>query len=163
MCGGTNDCDDHNNDTGSHNDGTGSRGRGDPSAAASSHRNSDGNTWTGIRLDERLLAMDRNNLRVGGGNLGSSPTTSRSLGGRPLDASCGWLGMDSRPLAVAQEDSNCYQPRIFAKISGATIVASDSMTYFGVSMLSFPHVIFSLGTAPEYDPKLVVESLIWQK
>jgi hypothetical protein len=48
-------------------------------------------------------------------------------------------------------------------MSGATIVASDSMMYFGVSTLSLPQVIFSLGTAPEYDPKLVVESLIWQK
>ena len=56
-----------------------------------------------------------------------------------------------------------YQPRTFAKISGATIVASDSIINFGVSTLSFPQVIFSLGTAPEYDPRLVVESLIWQK
>jgi len=43
------------------------------------------------------------------------------------------------------------------------MVASDSIMYFGVSTLSLPQVIFSLGTAPEYDPKLVVESLIWQK
>src|SRR5690349_21271554 len=56
-----------------------------------------------------------------------------------------------------------HQPRTFAKSSGATIVASDSMMNFGVSTLSLPHVIFSLGTAPEYEPKLVVESLIWQK
>src|SRR5207249_5865760 len=56
-----------------------------------------------------------------------------------------------------------YQPSTFANTSGATMVASDSMMYFGVSTLNLPHVIFSLGTAPEYDPKLVVESLIWQK
>src|SRR5262249_5707808 len=56
-----------------------------------------------------------------------------------------------------------HQPRILAKISGATIVASDSIMNRGVSTLNFPHVIFSLGTAPEYEPKLVVESLIWQK
>jgi len=37
-------------------------------------------------------------------------------------------------------------------ISGATIDASDSMMWLGVSTPSFPHVIFSLGTAPEYDP-----------
>ena len=37
-------------------------------------------------------------------------------------------------------------------MSGTTIVASDSMTNFGVSTPSLPHVIFSLGTAPEYDP-----------
>lgn len=43
------------------------------------------------------------------------------------------------------------------------MVASDSIMYFGVSTLNLPQVIFSLGTAPEYDPKLVVESLIWQK
>jgi hypothetical protein len=56
-----------------------------------------------------------------------------------------------------------YQPRTLAKINGATIVASDSMMNFGASTFSLPQVIFSLGTAPEYDPKLVVESLIWQK
>ena len=40
-------------------------------------------------------------------------------------------------------------PRTYAKMSGATIVASDSMMNFGVSTPSFPHVIFSFGTAPE--------------
>jgi hypothetical protein len=64
---------------------------------------------------------------------------------------------------VKPSGQKIYQPSTLAKISGATIVASDSMIYFGVSTLSLPHVIFSLGTAPEYDPKLVVESLIWQK
>ena len=56
-----------------------------------------------------------------------------------------------------------HQPKTFAKTNGATIVASDSITNRGVSTFSFPHVIFSFGTAPEYEPKLVVESLIWQK
>jgi fermentation-respiration switch protein FrsA (DUF1100 family) len=42
-----------------------------------------------------------------------------------------------------------YQPKTQAKISGATIVASDSTTNFGVSIPSLPHVIFSFGTAPE--------------
>ncbi len=37
-------------------------------------------------------------------------------------------------------------------MSGATMVASLSMTYFGVPTPSLPQVIFSLGTAPEYDP-----------
>jgi phosphate uptake regulator len=41
------------------------------------------------------------------------------------------------------------QPRIMANISGATMVASDSMTNFGVSADSLPQVIFSFGTAPE--------------
>lgn len=45
-----------------------------------------------------------------------------------------------------------YTPKISANISGATIVASDSIMYLGVSTDSFPHVIFSFGTAPEYDP-----------
>ncbi len=42
-----------------------------------------------------------------------------------------------------------YQPRISANISGATMVASDSMMNFGVSADSLPQVIFSFGTAPE--------------
>ena len=42
-----------------------------------------------------------------------------------------------------------YQPRTVAKISGATMDASDSMTNFGVLTPSFPQVIFSFGTAPE--------------
>ena len=45
-----------------------------------------------------------------------------------------------------------YQPRTYPKISGATIVASDSTMKLGVSTASFSQVIFSLGTAPEYDP-----------
>ncbi len=31
------------------------------------------------------------------------------------------------------------------------MVASDSITNFGVSIPSLPHVIFSLGMAPEYE------------
>ena len=116
--------------------------------------------------------MDRNHLRLGPGDLGNPPKTSRSLGRRPLGASAWRLDICSRPLAIANSQkvsSNSksirapHQPRIFANINGATIVASDSITKRGVSTLSFPQVIFSLGTAPEYDPKLVVESLIWQK
>ena len=56
-----------------------------------------------------------------------------------------------------------YWPSTQAKTSGATIVASLSMMNLGVSMPSLPHVIFSFGTAPEYEPYDVVESLIWQK
>ena len=37
-------------------------------------------------------------------------------------------------------------------MSGATMVASDSIINFGVSKPSFPQVIFSLGTAPLYEP-----------
>ena len=43
------------------------------------------------------------------------------------------------------------------------MVASLSIINLGVSGASFPQVIFSLGTAPEYDPYDVVESEIWQK
>jgi len=67
-------------------------------------------------------------------------------------------------LAAAYSDrfraDSDYQPKTLAKINGATIVASDSTMNFGVLIFSLPQVIFSLGTAPEYDPKLVVESLI---
>jgi hypothetical protein len=45
-----------------------------------------------------------------------------------------------------------YQPSTSAKISGATMVASLSIMCFGVPTASLPHVIFSFGTAPEYEP-----------
>jgi membrane dipeptidase len=62
-----------------------------------------------------------------------------------------WSGNLLRVMAQVEKVAKelRYQPRTFAKISGATIVASDSMMYLGVSIPSFPHVIFSLGTAPE--------------
>ena len=41
--------------------------------------------------------------------------------------------------------------------------ASDSTMNLGVEVCSLPHVIFSFGTAPEYEPYEVVESEIWQK
>ncbi len=55
-------------------------------------------------------------------------------------------------VAPATRDLGCgwsYCPMISANISGATMVASDSIMYLGVSMPSLPQVIFSLGTAPE--------------
>ncbi len=54
-------------------------------------------------------------------------------------------GLTGTPVRLA----GGYQPRTQAKISGATMVASDSMMNRGVSTLNFPQVIFSLGTAPE--------------
>ena len=45
-----------------------------------------------------------------------------------------------------------YQSKTIAKINGATIDASDSMMNFGVVASSLPQVIFSFGTAPEYEP-----------
>ena len=44
---------------------------------------------------------------------------------------------------------------------GATIVASDSIICMGVPGANLPHVIFSLGGAPEYPPYEVVDSEIW--
>lgn len=41
---------------------------------------------------------------------------------------------------------------MYLKINGAQIVASDSTMNFGVVMSNLPQVIFSFGTAPEYDP-----------
>ena len=57
----------------------------------------------------------------------------------------------AREERAPRNDRNrsAYFPNSQAKISGATIVASDSMMNFGVSTPSFPHVIFSFGTAPE--------------
>jgi hypothetical protein len=61
---------------------------------------------------------------------------------------------DSTALAPHRADTTHdssfrYQPSTVANMSGATIDASDSITYFGVSILSFSHVIFSFGMAPE--------------
>ena len=67
---------------------------------------------------------------------------------------------DQRDLEEQDEEGNqeegpggpplgLYHPRMRANISGATIVASDSMMNLGVSMPSLPQVIFSFGTAPE--------------
>ena len=42
-----------------------------------------------------------------------------------------------------------YHPSIYANISGATMVASDSIINLGVSGDNLPQVIFSFGTAPE--------------
>ena len=51
-------------------------------------------------MDERLLAVDRNHLRLGLGNLGGPPKASRGVGGRPLGAQLWRLDLYSRPLAI---------------------------------------------------------------
>jgi hypothetical protein len=164
---GTDHCHDDNHHAGGDHDGSGARSCSHSSTAGGSSGNSDGGTRTGICLDNRLLAMDRHHIRLGARHVGSPPATRRSLGRRSLDTSLQRLGVDPGPLAIAAADAIVrdlgYQPKTFAKTNGATIVASDSITNRGVSTLNFPQVIFSLGTAPEYEPKLVVESLIWQK
>ena len=54
-----------------------------------------------------------------------------------------------QPVASPYNEIPFYQPRIYAKTRGATIVASLSITYLGVLISSLPQVIFSFGTAPE--------------
>jgi len=51
--------------------------------------------------------------------------------------------------ATTESNHKSYHFSKYAKISGATMEASDSMMYFGVSLPSLPQVIFSFGTAPE--------------
>jgi hypothetical protein len=41
-----------------------------------------------------------------------------------------------------------YDAKIYEKIKGATIVASDSIINFGLLIDIFPQVIFSFGVAP---------------
>jgi hypothetical protein len=52
-------------------------------------------------------------------------------------------------LEVRGGERERYQPKTDAKMSGATMVASDSIRNIGVSSSSLPHVIFSVGNAPE--------------
>ena len=47
---------------------------------------------------------------------------------------------------------SCLHSSSALSSSGATIVASDSMTNIGVFSVSLSQVIFSLGVAPEYEP-----------
>lgn len=72
--------------------------------------------------------------------------------GRPTEPQAQACGLERgrtlRPPRLAP-GVPCYHPSRYAKISGATIDASDSTMNRGVSLPSFSHVIFSLGTAPE--------------
>lgn len=95
---------DHNHYAGGDYSEPGARSYSPPPAAAGSCRNSDSSTRAGLCLDNRLLAMDWHDLRVGAGHMGSSPAAGRSLGRRPLGASVQWLGMGLRPLAIAAAD-----------------------------------------------------------
>jgi len=57
--------------------------------------------------------------------------------------------LESRILACATAPRMIgYCPSTYAKISGATMVASLSTMNFGVSIANLPQVIFSLGVAP---------------
>ena len=85
-----------------------------------------------------------------------SSTRSRTIGPRPSSASTSRSRSERAPqaaaiilLAVAGSRLHSSSAR---STSGTTIVASDSMTYIGVSSVSLSQVIFSSGVAPEYDP-----------
>ena len=71
-----------------------------------------------------------------------------SMRGSTSQSSCSLLLVKVIAKAIGSYSAS-YQPKIYAKISGATIDASDSMMNFGVSSPNLPQVIFSLGTAPE--------------
>ena len=70
-------------------------------------------------------------------------------------ASAASLAGTEKPVAERQRrafyvvQAEAYCPSTMANTSGATMVASLSMMYFGVFSPSLPQVIFSLGTAPE--------------
>src|SRR5262245_4936942 len=67
---------------------------------------------------------------------------------KPVCQTCSYPATAS-DLPAARDTPPSYWPRTQAKMRGATMVASDSMMNFGVAAESLPHVIFSLGTAPE--------------
>src|SRR5574338_328873 len=54
-----------------------------------------------------------------------------------------------RILSAIPVGSSPYQPRTYAKINGATIVASDSMMNFGVSTPNFPRAGPALFEGPD--------------
>ena len=92
---------------------------------------------------------------AGAGASAPAPTPRRTAraqesghGGR---ARAGRWGRAARPGGRRQAPRSDVSITYW-KTSGATIVASDSTTNRGVSGPSLPQVIFSFGTAPEYDP-----------
>jgi hypothetical protein len=77
----------------------------------------------------------------------TSPATMPSRAESPATSSiCFMLGGGAR---LGSSVTYGHQSRMYEKISGATIVASDSIMKRGVVPSSLPHVIFSFGTAPE--------------
>ena len=121
-----------------------SRSSSDQAATISSSRNADRGARTRIRLDNRLLAMDRSRLRLGTWNVDRPPKASRSLGGRPLGASSRRLGLDCWPLAVTaitiqnrsigfaismQRFGRCCLQRVESKISVEAAVSAAILQY----------------------------------
>lgn len=84
------------------------------------------------------------------GNCQAAPfILSKSPASRGQSANCfPFVGLrHTCPVRCAPYQSNTY-----ANSNGATIEASDSIINRGVSTASLPQVIFSFGTAPEYEP-----------
>ena len=88
------------------------------------------------------------------GEIGLSDPGSRSMVGQwalSVVSSCplpnGGIGPHGFWLGLILVSVYC--PRTYAKISGATIEASELIMNLGVSSESLYQVIFSLGTAPE--------------
>lgn len=98
---------------------------------------------------QRLKASVRNEQIVSGGE-GEIRTHGTREGSTVFETAAFDHSATSPLLCVVARAA--YQPNTWAKISGATMEASDSIRYFGVLMLSFSQVIFSFGTAPEYEP-----------
>jgi hypothetical protein len=106
LRGGTYNSDDDNYDTASYYHGAGPRGCRDEAATTGARGNADSCTRTGLRLDERLLALDWNGLRLGAWQLGNSSERYSGVGTRPLGASCQRLGMGPWPLAMTHRHSS---------------------------------------------------------
>ena len=77
------------------------------------------------------------------------PRSEHALG---VDRTVGTESVSSFLDRAVARRNPAQSPMISANISGATIDASDSMTNLGVSASNLPQVIFSFGTAPEYEP-----------
>jgi len=98
---GTNDGDDNDDDARSDNDGSRrERSLSNAGSACGSRRDPARLARTGICLDRRLLALDRDPLCVGIRELGLAAAASRSVGAGALGATTRRLGVDRRPLAV---------------------------------------------------------------
>jgi hypothetical protein len=84
-------------------------------------------------LDDRLLAMDRNRLRLGAGKLDSSTQTSCGVGSRPLGASARRLGLDRRPLAVKQQHTAEWH--LWEEDTNLTLSPASAIATFRIRLL----------------------------
>ena len=105
RCGTNDDGDNDDNYARSHHDRPGhaachARGSCDSGSAARSGRSTNSFARSAVRLDTRLLALDRSRLRMGSRDLGRAPKPRSCMGGRSLAAQAGRLGVGRRLLAV---------------------------------------------------------------